>query len=198
MKQPDSPFFLAVNHRRQPSSQIWYTKAPLGKNEIGKFLSKAAKAAKLPGNITNHSVRKTCISRLMDADIPENFVAQLSGHKNLKSLDSYKSASTAHQRKMSLVLSRSTTSSSSTNLRSLHPLEINRAPTETNEAFLLKQQSQSYSNRSVVEGTFSGATIQKMEGCHFNFFFKNSKSPTRGTTFAKKRRVILRYDSESD
>ena len=104
MKQPDSPFFLAINHRRQPSSKIWYSKAALGKNEIGKFLSKAAKAAKLPGNITNHSVRKTCISRLIDADIPENFVAQLSGHKNLKSLDSYKSASTAHQRKMSLVL----------------------------------------------------------------------------------------------
>ena len=97
MKQPDSPFFLAINHRRQPSSQIWYSKAALGKNEIGKFLSKAAKAAKLPGNITNHSqtVRKTCISRLMDANISANFVAQLSGHKNLKSLDSYKSASTA-------------------------------------------------------------------------------------------------------
>ena len=39
MKQPDSPFFLAINHRRQPSSQIWYSKAALGKNEIGKFLS---------------------------------------------------------------------------------------------------------------------------------------------------------------
>ena len=49
MKQPDSPFFLAINHRRQPSSQIWYSKAALGKNEIGEFLSKAAKAAKLPG-----------------------------------------------------------------------------------------------------------------------------------------------------
>ena len=114
MKQPDSPFFLAINHRRQPSSQIWYSKAALGKNKIGKFLSKAAKAAKLPGNITNHSVRKTCISRLMDADIPENFVAQLSGHKNLKSLESYKSASTAHQRKMSLVLSPSTPPSCAT------------------------------------------------------------------------------------
>ncbi|CAB3979080.1 zinc finger MYM-type 2-like [Paramuricea clavata] len=103
MKQLDSSFFLAINHRRQPGSQIWYNKAPLGKNENGKFLLKAAKAAKLSGNITNPSVRKTCISRLMDADIPENYVAQLSGHKNLKSLDSYKSASTAHQRKMSFV-----------------------------------------------------------------------------------------------
>ena len=52
MKQSDSPFFLAINHRRQPSSQIWYSNAAL--------LSKAAKAAKLPGNITSHSVRKTC------------------------------------------------------------------------------------------------------------------------------------------
>ena len=50
----------------------------------------------------------------MHADIPENFVAQLSGHKNLKSLDSYKSASTAHQRNMSLVLSRSAISTSAT------------------------------------------------------------------------------------
>ena len=125
MKQPDSSFFLAINHRRQPSPQIWYSKAALGKNEIGKFLSKASKAAKLPGNITNHSVRKTCISRLMDADIPENFVAQLSGHKNLKSFDSYKSASTAHQRKISLVLSRSTPPSCATGSKRLQPLETN-------------------------------------------------------------------------
>ena len=126
MKQPNSPFFLAINHCRQPSSQIWYSKAALGKHEFGKFLSKAAKAAKLPGNITNHSVRKTCISRLMDADMPENFVAQLSGHKNLKSLDSYKSASTAHQRKMSLVLSRSTPPSCATGSKRLQPLETNQ------------------------------------------------------------------------
>ena len=76
MKQPDSPFFLAINRRRREDSDIWYTKGALGKNEIGKFLVKAAKLANLPGNISNHSVRKTCISRLMDANVPENYVAQ--------------------------------------------------------------------------------------------------------------------------
>jgi len=64
-----------------------------------------AKNSGLPGNVTNHSVRKTCISRPMDAEVPVNYVAQLSGHKNLKSLDSYKTASDEHQRKMLLVLS---------------------------------------------------------------------------------------------
>lgn len=109
MMKPDSPFFLAINHRRTAENQVWYSKAPLGKNEIGKFMPTAAKRAGLTGNVTNHSVRKTCISRLMDAEVPVNYVAQLSGHKNLKSLDAYKTASTEHQRHMSLVLSRSAT-----------------------------------------------------------------------------------------
>ena len=66
-----SPFFLAINHRRKAQSQF-YSKAPLGKNEIGKFMAEAAKRTGLPGNVTNHSVRKTCVSRLMDAEVPVN------------------------------------------------------------------------------------------------------------------------------
>jgi len=84
-------------------------KAPSRRNEIGKFLSKAAEKAgiQVPGSkISTHSVRKTCISRLLDANTPENFVGQLSGHKNIESLQSYKSASEQHQRGMSQVLSR--------------------------------------------------------------------------------------------
>ena len=80
-------------------------RAPLGKNEIGKLMKTAAQSAGLQGNFTNHTVRKTCISRLMDAEVSLNYVAQLSGHRNLKSLDSYKAASADHQRKMSLILS---------------------------------------------------------------------------------------------
>ena len=54
-------------------------KPPLGKNEIRKSLSMKVKNAglQLEGKrVTNHSARKTCISRLLDADILENFVAQ--------------------------------------------------------------------------------------------------------------------------
>ena len=90
-------------------------KVPFGKNEVGKFLSTTAKNAGLHREgkkVTNHSVRKTCISRLLDADVPENFVAQLSGHKNTKSLQSYKSASAKYQRRMSLTLSRANLSGS--------------------------------------------------------------------------------------
>jgi hypothetical protein len=100
---------------------------------------KAAKAACLSRKITNHSVRKTCISRLMDADVPTNFVAQLSGHKNLKSLDAYKMASVTHQRQMSRILSCSAsdrpTSSASSLLQTLEVRSVSHSQT-SNSAWL--------------------------------------------------------------
>ena len=101
MNAPESPFYLAVRHNRRSNEEVWYMKAPLGKkNGMAKFLSTAAKNAgrhREGEKVTNHSVKKTCISRLPDADVPENFVAQLSGHKSTESLQSYKSASAKHQ-----------------------------------------------------------------------------------------------------
>ena len=79
----------------------------MGKNNIGQFLSSATKNLPLSasGKFTNHSVRKTCIKTLLDSGLSHNNVAQLSGHKSLKSLDSYAVASHQQQRQMSKILS---------------------------------------------------------------------------------------------
>ncbi|CAH3187788.1 unnamed protein product [Porites lobata] len=110
MLEPDAPFYLAINHRRKPNDKVWYLDRHLGKNEIGKFLKDAFTAGKLDDTnkkkVSNHSVRKTSVGRLLEADVQPNFVAQLSGHKNLKSLDSYHSASLKRQREMSAILNR--------------------------------------------------------------------------------------------
>jgi len=87
---------------------VWYIKAPLGKNEIGKFLKTAADEASLQrqgSKVINHSVRKTSIVRLLNANTPETYVAQPSGHKYLQSLQSCKSSNKHHQRQMSYILS---------------------------------------------------------------------------------------------
>ena len=59
-------------------------------------------AAKLndTNKVSNHSVRKTSVGGLLEEDVQPNFIAQLSGHKNLNSLDSYHSASLKQQREM--------------------------------------------------------------------------------------------------
>ena len=108
---------------------IWYKKTPLGKNDIRNILSKAAKKANLQqgkgAKMSNHFVRKTSISRLLVADIPESYAAQLSGHKSIDSLQSYESASQQHQQKMSLTLSRSQQSQSDDSSSSSIPTSCN-------------------------------------------------------------------------
>ena len=47
MNAPKSPFYLAVRHNRRSNEEVYYMKAPMRKNEIGKFLSSAAKNAGL-------------------------------------------------------------------------------------------------------------------------------------------------------
>ena len=165
MNNAESPFYLAINPRRRPGSSIWYMKAPLGKNEIGKLMKTAAQGAGLQGNITNHSVRKTCISRLMDAEVPVNYVAQLSGHRNLKSLDSYKAASVEHQRKVSMILSRSgEQSTQSSTVSSLHQSAHSSTVSSLYESSTLPVNLPKEVNKPRV---FSGACIGKIEGCSF-------------------------------
>lgn len=129
MNKPESPFYLAIKYKRKRKADdpVWYAKAPLGKNSLGKFLKMAEKRTGFQGNVTNHAVRKTSIGCLLDADVPSNYVAQLSGHKKLKSLDSYKSASLNHQRKMSLVLSRSEHVQQNTNTTTREEIEASTA-----------------------------------------------------------------------
>ena len=73
MNKPNSPLYLAVKHNCNATDQIWCKKTPLGNNEIGNFLSTAAKKANLQqgqgAKIINYSVLKTSISRLLDADV---------------------------------------------------------------------------------------------------------------------------------
>ena len=159
MLEPDAPFYLAINHRRTPNDKVWYLDRPLGKNEIGKFLKDAFAAAKLDDTnkkkVSNHSVRKTSVGRLLEADVQPNFVAQLSGHKNLKSLDSYHSASLKRQREMSAILSREP----GTPAR----FEENKASTSTTT-----QQNVFTVQQIQPQAIFAGAQIDKFEGCTFN------------------------------
>ena len=188
MNSPESPFFLAVKTKRSPNSPVWYMKSPLGKNELGKMLGEVARMANLggPKKVTNHSVRKTSISRLLDANCPEVYVSQLSGHKSLQSLNSYKTASMQHQRAMSHVLSGETSSSSSV-LQSMAPLSTFPGPSTSKDS----TSNSLFTQKSL----FSGASIGSISGCTFNFAMSASqeKSPAQ-----RKRRRVIESDSDED
>ncbi len=174
MNKVDSPLFLAIKYKRAPDDNTWYMKCPLGKNQIGKFLSTAAKNVGIPqvsgAKVTNHSVRKTSISRLLDANMLENFVAQHSGHKSTESLQSYKSAGEKQQRQMSRVLSRvssldnTATSTSSGPTPSFLQMCQPNNQTSCTSVNIANESSDNSKNSSFFSG------VHSVQGCSFQIF----------------------------
>ena len=116
---PDSPSYI------QPanliSTETWYKNQPVG---VNKFMKTMTENAGITGKKTNHSARKTMITKLVEQDINPLHVAQLSGHKNLKSIDSYSVTSKKQQRRMSHLISGATPLKDSSNIlrSSLQPI----------------------------------------------------------------------------
>ena len=181
-------------------------KSPLGKNEIGKFLSKAAEKAGIKQGgvkISNHSVRKTHVGRLLDANTPEIFVAQSSGHKRVESLQSYKSASEKHQRQMSHILSRSQPSTNGplalnqfgSHSSSLQIAETTRGETMTSTSNLqsLAISSESTSRQVNPSAIFAGASIGSFSNCTFQVIQGPVEIIQNGH---KRRRAVIESDEE--
>ena len=78
MYTPDSPFFLAVNHQRSPTS-YWYKKQPLGVTLLNRIMKELADRSGIQGRNTNHSARKRMIQTLCTANVPDSTIMQHSG-----------------------------------------------------------------------------------------------------------------------
>lgn len=101
----DDPFYLSVNTRyTNDSCGLWFKRSPMGHDKISQFMPRMAKAAGLTGRKTNHSVRRTMCTQLFQAGVAPNMIAQLSGHKNIQSINSYATANMNQQREMCNIL----------------------------------------------------------------------------------------------
>lgn len=109
MLEDVSPFYLAVNNNLKAESlqtKEWFKVGPVGINKLNSLMKTMAQKAGINNErLRNHSGRKTMIQTLSENDIPPTHIAQLSGHKNLKSIENYSKVSTKQQMKMSQVLS---------------------------------------------------------------------------------------------
>ncbi len=165
-KELDSPFFLQILPDSCVSSGTWYHNRPMGHNAIGNMLSGAkivlgdnSKTSR--SKVSNHTARKTSISTLLDHDIHPLHVQQLSGHKNIESLNSYHSASLRKQKEMSDVLN-----SRSTVMQSNEPCQISSS-NSSSSATITSQK------RTDVESMFHGANFSN---CTFNLHIHKSVS----------------------
>ena len=87
----DSPFYLAINHTKNPASgKPWFKSAPMGVNKLNSLLKTMAQKAELDmSNLFNHSARKRMIQKLSKQNVPPTHIMQVSGHKNVQSINNY-------------------------------------------------------------------------------------------------------------
>ena len=159
---------------------IWCKESPL-KNKIGKLLSEAAENNGLQGRLANHSVRETSISMLLSLYLPGNYVAHQNECPNLKVLDSFKSPSVQHQRRLSFTLS------PSANVRATRP------SSSSFTSFICirrKEPSQNLAVKSDKLSIFHGA---KLENCFLKIQNMNGSLTKMASKLetSRKSRLIL-------
>ena len=104
MNLPESPFYSAVNQKLNEHSKL-YKCQPLGVHHINGFMKTLSEIAELPGRKTNHSARKTTVQKLCNSGIPDSTVLQVSGHRNVHSLNNYKKSHLLNNSNLSLIFS---------------------------------------------------------------------------------------------
>ena len=78
------PLYLSIIHLPK-SEDVWYTKVRMEQNTIGNIIK--SMASSLNKKLTNHSVRKTVVSKLKKSGQPRNFICEITGLARESSLD---------------------------------------------------------------------------------------------------------------
>ena len=99
MMADDSPFYLAVNTEVPKAGKKWFKAAPLGVNSLRSIVKNMLAASQVHSDkkLVNHSTRKHLVQKLVDNNIPPNEIVQITGHKNVNSLNNYSAISDRRQ-----------------------------------------------------------------------------------------------------
>jgi len=81
----------------------------MGEHKIGQLMKEMAVKSCLTAatgkKITNHSSRKTCVQRLKNAGIPRDKIIDVTGHRNILSLNLYEGDDENQARELSNIIS---------------------------------------------------------------------------------------------
>lgn len=104
---PESRMYIQPLPQSKIKSDVWYSMQPVGKNKLGSLVKQMYSAAGISGRHTNHSARRGMIQKALAHNVHESKVAQITGHRNLNSLNEYRTITIEQQREISELLTKS-------------------------------------------------------------------------------------------
>ena len=100
----NGPLYLSIINRPK-SSEVWYTKVRMGQNTIGNIVKSMASCLNTNKKLTNHSMRKTLVSKLKKSGQARNVICEITGHSRESSLDDYDQIDQNQRRDLSHIIS---------------------------------------------------------------------------------------------
>ena len=216
------PFYLSIKTNRKPDDNVWFKVQPMGENIINDMMKSIVANTILESSdkkFTNHSARKTVVSKLKKANVERSGIVKVTGHKTIQSLDDYDEANEEEQRQLSYAISgRNNFNPQPTVSREVHgeqePLASSaqflqpprtRMPLQpismpNSSAFGLKQSSTSL-NPTMMRAQEQNL-LNTFNHCQVSFNFKSCKSSRPAIPSVKPikrcRVRIIESDSDSD
>ena len=86
---PSKRLFQRAKKNTTQDDKTWYKGQAIGKNTLASFMGRLSEKAKLSHHYTNHSVRTTCITGLVERGALDNIIMATSGHRSVKSFKIY-------------------------------------------------------------------------------------------------------------
>ena len=102
-------FYLSIKRNRRLNDNIWFKTQPMGENTISNMMKTTVAATNLEEShkkFTNHSPRKTTVSKLKKANVKRSDIVKVTGHRSVQSLDDYDEADEEEQRRLSSAISK--------------------------------------------------------------------------------------------
>ena len=82
------PFYLSIKYNRGSSDEIWYKVQPMGENKINSKMKNIISENTHESSekrFSNHSARKTLVSKMKKANLERSSIAKVTGHGNIQS-----------------------------------------------------------------------------------------------------------------
>ena len=191
---PTDPFYISThtNQNAMKAGDQWFKRQPIGQNKLTSTMKRMASAAGLSQTkrLTNHSARKHLVQKLSENNVPANQIMQITGHRNIQSVNNYSHISEVQHKNISDIL---------TNTQ--HPPHYKSIQLKAASSTTLNSSSQS-SNY-----TFQGALNNMFAGNIFGGTFNINVNPANATTtdiqsfsspkVSRKRKRVV-FDRESD
>ena len=100
----NGPLYLSIINRPK-SPEVWYTTIRTGRNTIGTIMKSMASCLNTNKKLTNHSMRKTLLSKLKSSGQPRNVICEITGRSRESSLDDYDQIDENQRRNLSHIIS---------------------------------------------------------------------------------------------